>query len=50
VVSGDLQVLVKSTNSDPRFGATTYPLSNIVQGPPNPSLFQIPGDYRERRP
>jgi hypothetical protein len=46
--SDDLQVLVKSTNNDPRFGITTYELSNIVQGPPNPALFQVPGDYREK--
>ncbi len=45
--SDDLQALVKSTNSDPRFGATTYELTNIVQGPPNAALFQVPGDYRE---
>ena len=45
--SDDLQVLVKSTNSDPRFGTTTYELTNIVQGPPNPALFQVPADYRQ---
>jgi hypothetical protein len=45
--SDDLQVLVKSTNSDPRFGTTTYDLSNIVVGPPNPAMFQVPGEYRE---
>ena len=41
-------MLVKSTNSDPRFGTTTYELSNIVPGPPNPALFQVPGDYHEQ--
>ncbi len=46
--SDDLQVLVKSTNNDPRFGITTYELNNIVPGPPNPALFQVPGDYREQ--
>jgi hypothetical protein len=46
--SDDLQVLVKSTYSDPRFGTTTYELTNIVQGSPNPALFQVPGDYREK--
>jgi hypothetical protein len=41
-----LQVLVKTVNSDPRFGVTTYDLTNIVQGSPDPSLFQIPTDFR----
>jgi len=44
--SDDLQVLVKSSNSDPRFGVNTYELTNIVQGPPDPSLFQDPLDYK----
>ncbi|PYT19046.1 MAG: hypothetical protein DMG59_01795 [Acidobacteria bacterium] len=52
--SDDLQVLVKSSNSDPRFGVTTYELTNIVQAPPNPALFQVPADYtlrvEEQRP
>ena len=42
--SKDLQMIVKSVNSDPRFGTTTYDLTNIVQGA-DPSLFQIPGNY-----
>ncbi len=46
--SDDLQVLVKSTTSDPRSGTATYELTNIVQGPPKAALFQVPGDYRER--
>jgi hypothetical protein len=43
--SDDLQLLVKSTSSDPRFGDTTYQLTGIVQASPDPSLFQIPADY-----
>jgi hypothetical protein len=43
--SDDLQVLLKSSNSDPRFGVTTYELTNIMQAPPDPSLFQVPADY-----
>jgi hypothetical protein len=43
--SNDLQMLIKSTSSDPRFGDSTYQLTNIVQTSPDPSLFQIPGDY-----
>jgi hypothetical protein len=43
--SDDLQVLVKSSNSDPRFGVTTYELTNIAQAPPDQALFQVPADY-----
>jgi hypothetical protein len=43
--SHDLQMLVKTVNSDPRFGVTTYHLANIVQGTQDPALFQIPADY-----
>jgi hypothetical protein len=46
--SEDLQVLVNSSNSDPRFGVTTYELTNIVQAPPDPALFQVPADYTLR--
>jgi len=43
--SDDLQVLLKSSNADPRFGTTTYELTNILQAPPDPTLFQAPLDY-----
>lgn len=46
--SDNLQVLVKSSNSDPRFGVTTYELTNIVQAPPDPALFRVPADYAMR--
>ena len=42
--SDDMQVLVKSTNSDPRFGVTTYELTNIVRTAPDPALFLLPPD------
>jgi hypothetical protein len=44
-VSSDLQMLIKSTNSDPRFGDTTYLLTAIDQREPDASLFQIPSTY-----
>jgi hypothetical protein len=44
--SDDYKLLVKSSNSDPRFGVTTYELRNIVQAAPDPSVFQIPADYQ----
>jgi hypothetical protein len=43
--SDALQLLIRSSSSDPRFGATTYELRNVVQTAPDPSLFQIPADY-----
>ena len=44
--SDDLNVLVKSISSDPRFGTTTYELTNISRLPPDPSLFRPPADYK----
>jgi hypothetical protein len=43
--SSDLQMMVKSSNSDPRFGDASFELTNISRGEPDPSLFQIPADY-----
>jgi hypothetical protein len=42
--SSDLQMNVRTIHSDPRFGETTYQLTNITQGPPDPSLFKIPAE------
>ena len=38
-------MLVKSVNSDPRFGENTYQLTNISRIEPDSALFQIPPDY-----
>lgn len=43
--SSDLGLLIKTVTTDPRFGTTTYDLTNFVQGPPDPSLFRVPSDY-----
>ncbi len=43
--STDLQMDVKSTHSDPRFGNTTYTLTNIQRAEPAASLFAVPSDY-----
>jgi hypothetical protein len=43
--SPDLQIVVESKHNDPRTGESTYTLSNIQRGEPNPSLFQVPSDY-----
>ncbi len=44
--SPDLNLLVKSVSTDPRFGTTRYELTNISRQPPDPSLFQAPADYK----
>ena len=43
--SADLQMDIKSTHSDPRFGDTTYALTNIQRTEPDASLFAVPSDY-----
>jgi hypothetical protein len=43
--SADLQMDVKSTHTDPRFGTTTYTLTNIQRMEPAASLFAVPSDY-----
>jgi hypothetical protein len=43
--SPELQLVIQSTQSDPRFGETTYTLKNIQQGSPDVTLFQVPANY-----
>lgn len=43
--STDLQMEVKSTHSDPRFGETTYTLTNVQRQEPAAALFTVPADY-----
>ena len=43
--SADLQTVVKSTRTDPRFGTTTFSLSNIQKAEPAAALFAVPSDY-----
>jgi hypothetical protein len=43
-------MVVKSSNSDPRFGTTEFNLKNILRVEPDPTLFQIPADYTTSRP
>jgi hypothetical protein len=43
--SDELGILVKSTNSDPRFGETRYEMTDIELRAPDPALFQVPADY-----
>lgn len=43
--SPDLQMVVQSKHSDPRFGDTTYSLTNIQRTEPAANLFTVPSDY-----
>jgi len=46
--SADLQAVVMSKTSDPRFGDSTYQLTNINRAEPDPALFVVPSDYTVR--
>lgn len=48
--SPELQVVVMTRRSDPRFGETVYRLTNIVRGEPSPDLFEVPQGYRTEAP
>jgi len=43
--SAELQTVVMSKRSDPRFGETVYRLTNIQRGEQAASLFEVPSDY-----
>lgn len=42
----DLQIVVLSRHTDPRFGETSFRITNLVRGEPDRSLFVVPDDYR----
>ena len=44
--SPDLKLVLQSTQDDPRFGETTYSLTNIQRNDPDPALFQAPAGYK----
>ena len=44
--SPDLKVLVMSRHVDPRFGETTYRLTNLSRDEPPAELFKIPADFK----
>jgi len=50
--SADLQVVVMSKTSDPRYGESVYQLTGITRAEPDPALFMVPSDYtvKEGRP
>ena len=43
--SDELNLLVKSVSTDPRFGTTTYERKNISRQTPDASLFQVSASY-----
>ncbi len=46
--SPQLQTTVRTRRTDPRAGDFSFELTNIRQGDPSPSLFQVPPDYEIR--
>lgn len=43
--SPELQMVVMTKHSDPRFGETSYRLTNINRSEPARNLFEVPSDY-----
>ena len=50
--SPELQLIVMTRHSDPRFGETTYLLTNINRNEPSHDLFEVPAGYtiKDRTP
>src|SRR6516162_116183 len=44
--SPDLQIAVMTTHTDPMMGTVTTKMVSVVRGDPDPSLFQVPSDYK----
>ena len=44
--SPELHLLLLRKRNDPRFGETLYKLTDIKRGEPDPSLFQVPSDFK----
>lgn len=44
--SAELQAIVLSRHTDPRFGETTYRLASIDRSEPSKALFEVPADYK----
>jgi hypothetical protein len=46
--SPELQIVLRSKQSDPRFGITTYEVTRVDRANPAHSLFEVPRDYQIR--
>lgn len=44
--SPELQTTIKTFHSDPRMGQTVFTVTNVNRTNPDPSLFQVPADYK----
>lgn len=44
--SPELDVVLMTRRSDPRFGDTVYRLTNITRGEPSADLFNVPSDFK----
>jgi hypothetical protein len=44
--SPDLRIVILSDSADPRFGKTTYRLTQIIRDEPAGELFEVPAGYR----
>ena len=38
-------MMILSKRSDPRFGESTYRVTNLIRAEPEAALFQVPPDY-----
>jgi hypothetical protein len=47
--SPELQIVLRSKQSDPRFGVTTYEVTKLDRANPGHSLFEVPRDYQIRK-
>jgi hypothetical protein len=47
--SPELEMVLASIHSDPRFGVTTYSVTNLQREEPDASLFQVPAGYTVQR-
>jgi hypothetical protein len=43
--SPDLKLVLQSTQTDPRFGETSYSLTNVERSEPVSTMFQVPAGY-----
>jgi hypothetical protein len=47
--SSDLQIVLRSKQSDPRFGISSYEVTKLDRSNPAHSLFEVPRDYQIRK-
>jgi hypothetical protein len=46
--SPELQIILRSKQTDPRFGETTYEVTSLDRGKPAHALFEVPSGYQLR--